>query len=97
MNRLKQEDAYDIYYSIRNFPGGVDAFVAATRPLLDFETARTGDLHVSEKFRHRDDFGPTGVRQFVDQTDVLGERTSERWRQDAFGQVDAWLSTLGLR
>ena len=26
-NRLKRKDAYDSYYSIRNFPGGVDALV----------------------------------------------------------------------
>ena len=96
-NRLKQKDAYDIYYSIRNFPGGVDTLVAATRPLLDFETARTGHLHISEKFRHLDDFGPTSVRQFVDRPDVLGERTADQWQQDAYGQVDAWLSAPGLR
>ena len=96
-NRLKQKDAYDIYYSIRNFPGGVDALVTATRPLLDFETARTGYLLISEKFRRLDDFGPTSVRQFVDRPDVLGERTADQWQQDAFGQVDAWLSALGLR
>ena len=96
-NRLKQKDAYDIYYSIRNFPGGVDALVAATRPLLDFETARTGYLHISEKFRHVDDFGPTSVRQFVDRPDMLGERTADQWQQDAFGQVDGWLLALGLR
>ena len=96
-NRRKQKDAYDIYYSIRNFPGGVDALVAATRPLLDFETARTGYVHISEKFRHLDDFGLTSVRQFVNRPDVLGERTADQWQQDAFGQVDAWLSAIGLR
>ena len=51
----------------------------------------------SEKFRHRDDFGPTSVRRFVDRPDVLGERTADQWQQDAFGQVAAWLSALGLR
>ena len=96
-NRFKQKDAYDIYYSIRNFPGGVDALVAVTRPLLDFETAKTGYLHISDKFRHPDDFGPTSLRQFIDRPDVLGERTADQWQQDAFGQVDAWLSALGLR
>ena len=96
-NRLKQKDAYDIYYSIRNFPDGVDALVAETRPLLDFETARKGYLPISEKFRHPDDFGPTSVRQFVDRPDMLGERTADQWQQDAFGQVDAWLSASGLR
>ncbi|MDE0207005.1 MAG: nucleotidyl transferase AbiEii/AbiGii toxin family protein [Candidatus Tectomicrobia bacterium] len=97
MNRLKQKDAYDIYYSIRNFPGGVDALVEATRPLLDVDSARTGYLHISEKFRDPEDFGPTSVRQFVDRPDMLGERTADQWQQDAFGQVHAWLSALGLR
>ena len=96
-NRLKQKDAYDIYYSIRNFPGGIDALVEATWPLLDFDTARTGYRHIAEKFRNVDDFGPTSVRRFVDRSDVLGERTADQWQQDAFGQVDAWLSALGLR
>ena len=96
-NRLKQKDAYDIHYSIRNFPGGIEALVAATEPLLDFETARTGYLHISDKFRHPDDFGPTNVRQFVDRPEMLEERTADQWQRDAFGQVDAWLSALGLR
>ena len=77
--------------------GGIDVLVAATRPLLEFETARTGYLRISEKFRHLDDFGPTSVRQFVNRPDVLGERTADQWQQDAFGQVDAWLSASGLR
>ena len=96
-NRLKQKDAYDIYYSIRNFPGGIEALVAATEPLLAFETARTGYLHIADKFRHPDDFGPTSVRRFVDRPDVLAGRTADQWQRDAFGQVDAWLSALGLR
>ena len=96
-NRLKQKDAYDIYYSIRNFPGGIEALVGATEPLLAFETARTGYLHIAEKFRHPDDFGPTSVRQFVDRPEMLEDRTADQWQQDAFGQVDAWLSALGLR
>ena len=97
MNRRKQKDAYDIYYSIRNFPGGIAALATATQQLLDCATARTGYLHISEKFRTLDDFGPTSVRQFVDRPDMLGERTADQWQQDAFGQVDAWLSALGLR
>ena len=95
--RLKPKDAYDIYYSVRNFPGGIDALAAATRPLLAVSTARTGFLHILEKFRHLNDFGPTSVRQFVDRPDMLGGRTADQWQQDAFGQVNAWLSALGLR
>ena len=95
--RLKHKDAYDIYYSIRKFPGGIEALVTATEPLLAFETARAGYLHIAEKFRNPDDFGPTSVRKFVDRPDMLAERTADQWQQDAFGQVNAWLSALGLR
>ena len=94
---LLLRDAYDVYHSIRNFPGSVDALVAATTPLLEFESARAGYLHISQKFRHPDDFGPTSVRQFIDRPDLLGERTADQWQQDAFGQVDVWLKALGLR
>lgn len=96
-NRLKPKDAYDIYFCIRNFPGGLDTLVTATKQLLDFDTARKGYLLISEKFRDMDDFGPTSVRQFVEGSDALGDRTADQWQQDAFGQVDAWLTALGLR
>ena len=96
-NRLKQKDAYDIYFCIRSFPGGLDALVAATTPLLEVDTAREGYRLLSVKFRDVDDFGPTSVRQFVEGSDALGDRTADQWQQDAFGQVDAWLRELGLR
>ena len=96
-NRLKQKDAYDIYFSVRNFPGGLDALVEATKPLLEVDSAREGYRLLSEKFRNVDDFGPTSVRQFVEGSDALGERTADQWQQDAFGQVDAWLREIDLR
>ena len=96
-NRQKPKDAYDIYFCIRNFPDGLDALVAETKPLLEVDTARKGYLLIAGKFRDVNDFGPTRVRQFVDGSDVLGERTADQWQQDAFGQVNAWLVELGLR
>ena len=96
-NRLKHKDAYDIYYSIRNFPDGIDALVEATRPLLKVPSARRGYCLISEKFRDIEDFGPTSVRRFVEGSDLLGDRTADQWQQDAFGQVHAWLRRLGLR
>lgn len=95
--RLKRKDAYDIYYSVRNFPGGVDALVRATQPLLDVPSAREGYSLIAGKFRDAEDFGPTSVRQFVEGSHLLGERTPDQWQQDAFGQVDAWLEGLRLR
>lgn len=95
-NRNKPKDAYDIYYCIRNFPGGIEALLNETAPLLRIETAKRGYLHISEKFRHLDDYGPTSVRRFVEGAEFLGERTAAQWQRDAYGQVHAWLAALGL-
>ena len=56
-----------------------------------------GYLYIDGKFTSFDDYGPTCVRKFVEETDVLQERSSEQWQQDAFGVVDQWLKLLGLR
>lgn len=40
--RYKQKDAYDIYYCVRNYPGGIDALAGACRPLLSFVSGERG-------------------------------------------------------
>ena len=96
-NRLKRKDAYDICYSVRNFPDGIGALVNATLPLLGVESALQGYRCISDKFRNAEDFGPASVRRFVEGSRLLGDRTADQWQQDAFGQVDAWLGGIGLR
>lgn len=95
--RFKRKDAYDIYYCVRNYRGGIDALAADCRPLLDHPSAINGYKHIAAKFDQVEGFGPTCVRKFVEDTKVLNDRTPEQWQQDAFGQVDAWLQALGLR
>ncbi|WP_028216484.1 nucleotidyl transferase AbiEii/AbiGii toxin family protein [Paraburkholderia oxyphila] len=95
--RYKQKDAYDIYYCIRNYPGGPQALAEACRPLLEVASGAAGYGYIASKFDAVEGFGPTCVRHFVEDTQVLGERSPEQWQLDAFGQVDAWLRALGLR
>jgi hypothetical protein len=95
--RYKQKDAYDIYYCIRNYPGGISALAAECRALLSHASAAAGYGYISEKFDTVEGHGPSCVRRFVEETRVLGDRTANQWQQDAFGQVDAWLRALGLR
>lgn len=95
--RFKQKDAYDIYYCIRNYPGGYEALAEACRPLLEHKSGAEGYRFIGGKFDSVEGFGPTCVRRFVEETKVLGDRNPEQWQQDAFGQVDAWLQALGLR
>jgi hypothetical protein len=95
--RFKQKDAYDIYYCVRNYSGGAHALAEACRPLLEHANGTAGYRFIEGKFGSVDDFGPTCVRKFVEDTRILGERSADQWQQDAFGQVDAWLRALGWR
>lgn len=95
--RFKQKDAYDVYYCIRNYPGGIEALVKECLPLLKHSSGHAGFAVLNEKFDSPNGFGPTCVRDFVAESQVLDGRTPEQWQQDAFGQVDALLRALELR
>lgn len=95
--RIKQKDAYDVYFSIRNFPGGIEELAKECMPLLEHQSGVTGFGHIASKFKTPDDFGPTSVRNFVSDSDIMGDRSLDEWQQDAFGQVDAWARAMGMR
>lgn len=96
-NRMKRKDAYDIYYCIRNYPGGFEQLAQECRAVLATDEGKRGYGHIAEKFHDVDGFGPQSVCLFVEGTDILDGRTPDQWQQDAFGQVNAWLGALGLR
>ncbi|ROP50016.1 nucleotidyltransferase AbiEii toxin of type IV toxin-antitoxin system [Enterobacter sp. BIGb0383] len=96
-NRHKRKDAYDIYYCIRNYEGGPQALAEKCIPLLAHASAATGYGYINRKFDSFDGYGPTCVKEFVQETRLLNERTPEQWQQDAFGQVDFWLRAIKLR
>ena len=96
VGRDKKKDAYDIYFSVRNYDGGWERLAEACRPLLSDPLARKGYGHIAGKFRHSEDFGPTTVRRFVEESASLGAMTPDQVQTDAFMQVSAFLRALGL-
>jgi hypothetical protein len=94
--RYKQKDAYDVYYCIRNYPGGIEALVHACRPVAEHESGLQGFRVIVQKFDSPDGHGPTCVRNFIEATRIEGDRTPDQWQQDAFGQVNAWIQAMGL-
>ena len=77
VGRDKKKDAYDIYFSARNYSGGPEALAVECAKLLGDEVARKGYAHIAAKFRHAEDFGPTTVRVFLEESAALGEMTPE--------------------
>jgi hypothetical protein len=96
VGRDKRKDSYDIYYCVRNYPEGPNALADACRPILVHASGEKGYTQIAGKFRSVEDYGPTRVREFVEGSKTLGDRTPDQWQQDAFGQVNAWLKALGL-
>lgn len=96
VGRDKKKDAYDIYFSVRNYVGGPAALAAECSKLMSDKVARTGYGYIAGKFRHTGDFGPTTVRIFLQESAALGEMTPEQIQTDAFMQVSTLLRGLGL-
>lgn len=95
--RYKQKDAYDVYYSIRNYADGIETLAQRCVELLGHPSGKQGFEYINAKFDSYDGYGPTCVRKFVEHSQILGERSPEEWQQDAFGQVDALMRSLKLR
>jgi hypothetical protein len=96
VGRDKKKDAYDIYFSVRNYAGGPPALAVDCAKLMGDGVARKGYEHIASKFRHADDFGPKTVRLFLDESAALGEMTPQQVQTDAFMQVSELLTRLGL-
>jgi len=94
--RDKPKDAYDIYYCVRNFPGGPVALAELCRPLLDDPVARDGYTRIAAKFRAEDGFGPHTVSVFLGESGGFNDMSPEQVRVDAYRQVRTWLEALGL-
>ncbi len=49
---------------------------------------------IARKFDEFDSYGPECVRKFAEKAQILGDRSANKWQQDAFGQEQVWLRTL---
>ena len=96
VQRDKKKDAYDIYFSVRNFPDGLVRLADECRRLLDDPVAREGLANIAAKFDRMEGFGPTTVRMFLEGTAMPEGMTPDQLQQDAFRQVRALMQSVGL-
>jgi hypothetical protein len=91
-DRLKEKDAWDICYCIRNYPGGLDALAEEFRPQLTHGLVREGLRKIADAFESVDHHGPVWVADFDEITDP--EDRALR-RREAFELVNSLLERLG--
>jgi len=92
-DRLKEKDAYDIYYCIKNFNAGIDGLVEEFRPFLGNSLIKEGLEKISGKFASPDHFGPEAVADF---NEIVHEDERESIKRDAFERVHAFLVKTGI-
>jgi hypothetical protein len=92
-DRRKAKDAYDIYFVIQNYPGGLDEVVKAFEPYLKMPLVQEGLRKIAGKFASVDHVGPRDVADFYDPQDT--EERIQRQR-DAYEKVDYLLKKLGI-
>ncbi len=91
--RIKEKDAWDIYYCVLNYPGGLNALAGEFKPYLHHGLVREGLQKIAAKFSSEKDFGPTSVAEF-EGIDAPEER--ERIQRDAYERVNALLQKLEI-
>jgi predicted nucleotidyltransferase len=92
-DRRKAKDAYDIYFILQNYPGGVDAIVQAFQPHLKLGLVKEGLQKIAGKFATVDH---VGSRDAADFDDAVDEEERAIRRRDAFEKVNYLLQQLGI-
>jgi len=91
--RLKEKDAWDIYFCVLHYPAGIAALAEAFRPHLEHGLVREGIEKIGKHFSSLNHIGPKFVADFEEVED-----TEERARimRDAYERVQALLERLAI-
>jgi hypothetical protein len=92
-DRLKEKDAYDIDYCVRQYPGGIAALADAFRPQIENRLVREGLAKIKEKFLSPDHTGPNWVADFLEIADREERAIQQR---AAYELITALLEALRI-
>lgn len=91
MGRGKAKDAYDIYFIIKHYIGGVRELAKEFEPVRDKNIVKEAKDKLAGKFASENHAGPKDVADFMDLED---EESIEMTKRDAYEQVQALLKLI---
>ncbi len=91
--RLKEKDAYDIYYCLTHHPGELDALIHEFLPLINHKLVLEGLVNIAEKFESPNHIGPKHVADFLE---IIDSEEKERVQRDAYERANHLLKSLGI-
>ena len=91
LGRGKPKDAYDIYFTVKNYPGGIDALADEFRVVSGKELVSDMIQKLKGKFASVDHAGPADVADFLGETD---DEAYAFHKRDAYEQIDKLLGKI---
>ena len=91
IGRGKAKDAYDIYFLIKHYNGGVKELAKQFQSLGDKQIVLDMKQKLNEKFASTEHSGPNDVADFMD---LLDEEDFEMIKRDAYEQVQTLLQLI---
>lgn len=91
MGRGKAKDAYDIYFLIKHYHGGIDAIAREFENCADVNIVKEMLEKLSGKFASEKHAGPIDISNFEE---ILDEEENEMLRRDAYEQVQALIGKI---
>ena len=91
MGRGKVKDAYDIYFIIKHYFGGVRELAKEFEPVRGKNIVIEAKVKLAGKFASENHAGPKDVADFMDLED---EESIEMTKRDAYEQVQALLNLI---
>lgn len=91
--RLKEKDAWDIYYCVRNYPDGLDALAEELRSHIGHALVREGLAKIAKRFASEKHVGPKYVADF---DEISDPEDRELLQRDAYERVRYIMNKLGI-
>ena len=91
MGRGKAKDAYDIYFLIKHYKGGINELAKEFQPAEDKKLVQEMKEKLAGKFASADHAGPKDVADFLELSD---DEDMAMIKRDAYEQVQALLNLI---
>ena len=91
MGRGKAKDAYDIYFLIKHYKGGINELAKEFQPAEDKKLVQEMKEKLAGKFASADHAGPKAVADFLELSD---DEDMAMIKRDAYEQVQALLNLI---
>ena len=91
--RLKEKDAYDIYFCVQNYPGGLDGLAEELKSHLHHGLVREGLAKIAKHFASPRHVGPKSVADFEG---IIEPEDREQIQRDAYERIHYVLQKSGI-